>query len=531
MTQNRFYSSVALPTTLAAAISSPSATTISVNSVTGNPGSFPFTLLIDWGLPTQEAVSVTASSGTGPYTLTVVRGIDGTTAQTHVNGATVVHGVSAEDYNEPQVHIAASSGVHGLTGSVVGTTDTQTLTNKTLGATSYTGNITMSQSNATGNMVSITNTHSSPSNPNTSWIAAGVADLVLGISVSGDTIPRFELLSSGKIQWGAGGASAVDTNLYRASASTVQTDGALTVGTVLNATTAAYTASTGTGPVVTITNSTGTPTNPNQTIYSNSATDKALGVRVVGDTVSRLNILANGHIDWGPGGSTAVDTNLYRNAAGEAKTDNSMTVASNLTVGGAQLLAGGTGVLGVNNASVAPTSTPSGGAVVYGKSGYVKWRGTDGADYQTGSNISFVAAAGVNVTGTSPVTVTGLTAGLGVATYLVTLNLSYLPTGTIGSTSTFNFAFTGTTSTVALNWQIVQPGAASVAALYTSGSITSITSNMVSPTHVAQGAGLTISGIVIVSGAGTLTVTATDTTSADTITVNGGSYLEVQPIA
>src|SRR6185437_352904 len=253
MTQNRFYSSVALPTTLAAAITSPSATSISVNSITGNPVSFPFTLLIDWGLPTQEAVSVTASSGTGPYTLTVTRGIDGTTAQTHVNGATVVHGVSAEDYNEPQVHIAASAGVHGLTGTVVGTSDTQTLTNKTLGATSFTGNTSMSQSSATGNLVSVTNTHSSPSNPNVSWIAAGVADLVLGISVSGDTVPRFEIVSSGKLQWGAGGASAVDTDLYRSASNSLTTDGNLTVGLLATATTGAYTASTATGPVVTIT--------------------------------------------------------------------------------------------------------------------------------------------------------------------------------------------------------------------------------------------------------------------------------------
>jgi hypothetical protein len=525
MTQNRFYSSVALPTTLAAAITSPSATTISINSITGNPGSFPFTLLIDWGLTTQEAVSVTGSSGTGPYTLTVTRGIDGTTAQTHINGATVVHGVTAEDYNEPQVHIAASSGVHGLTGSVVGTTDTQTLTNKTLGATSYTGNITMSQSSATGNMVSVTNTHSSPSNPNVSWIAAGVADLVLGISVSGDTVPRYEVLSSGKIQWGAGGASAVDTNLYRASAGTVQTDGALTVGTVLNATTAAYTASTGTGPVLTITNSTGTPTNPNETIYSNSATDKALGIRVIGDTVSRLHILSNGHIDWGAGGSSAVDTNLYRNAAGEVKTDNSLTVAANATVGGAQLLAGGTGVLGINNASVAPSTTPSNGAVVYGKSGFVKWRGADGADYNSGSFLATLTADITGVSSTSLVTLTGCSTPLGVGTYMAILWVPYLPTGTIGSTSTFALSFSGTATGGSI-------GTFSVSG--TSGTITRASSpsnSFVSPTHTAVETVAQIQATFVVTVAGTLTGQYSVQTGADTMTIHAGAFMEVQPVA
>jgi len=525
MTQNRFYSSVALPTTLAAAITSPSATSISVNSITGNPVSFPFTLLIDWGLPTQEAVSVTASSGTGPYTLTVTRGIDGTTAQTHVNGATVVHGVSAEDYNEPQVHIAASAGVHGLTGTVVGTSDTQTLTNKTLGATSFTGNTSMSQSSATGNLVSVTNTHSSPSNPNVSWIAAGVADLVLGISVSGDTVPRFEIVSSGKLQWGAGGASAVDTDLYRSASNSLTTDGNLTVGLLATATTGAYTASTATGPVVTITNSTGTPTNPNETIYSNSATDKALGIRVIGDTVSRLNILANGHIDWGPGGSTAVDTNLYRNAAGEAKTDNSLTVNGNVTVGGAQLLAGGSGVIGVNNAGTAPTTTPSGGAVAYAKSGAFKWRGADGADYNTGSFISTLATNTTGFANTSLTTITGFSTPLGIGTYLVVLFVPYLPTGTIGSTSTFALSFTGTATGGALANFTVHNTSAQLS------QNSAPSTSFVSPTHTAANTLVQINATFVVTVAGTLTGQASVQTAADTMTMFAGSYMEVQPVA
>lgn len=131
------------------------ATSIVVNSVSGLPVSYPFTLIIDRGTSTEEAVSVTAAAGT---TLTVTRGIDGTTAFAHTKDATVVHGITAQDIREANAHVNAISGVHGATGSVVGTTDAQTLTNKTLDSPVMTGNPTAPTPTAGDNDTSVATT-------------------------------------------------------------------------------------------------------------------------------------------------------------------------------------------------------------------------------------------------------------------------------------------------------------------------------------------------------------------------------------
>ena len=111
------------------------ATSIVVTSTTGLPIAYPYTLILDRGTATEEAVSVTAAAGT---TLTVTRGIDSTTAFAHSAGASVVHGITAQDIREANAHVNATTGVHGTTGALVGTSDTQTLTNKTISVDSNT---------------------------------------------------------------------------------------------------------------------------------------------------------------------------------------------------------------------------------------------------------------------------------------------------------------------------------------------------------------------------------------------------------
>jgi len=159
MPPNRFYSNTAQESALSSGINN-SATSIAVTGVSGFPSSYPFTLIIDPDTASEEAINVTNVAGT---TLTAARGQDNTVAVSHDAGAKVIHAHTARDFAEPQNHLGASSAVHGVAGNVVGTSDSQALSNKDLSAgtnifpTSL-ATLTGSQTLTNKNMTSGTNT-------------------------------------------------------------------------------------------------------------------------------------------------------------------------------------------------------------------------------------------------------------------------------------------------------------------------------------------------------------------------------------
>jgi len=134
----RKYTSRSQQTTLTGSVTS-GALTIPVASATTLLGGSTvttgqtFTVVIDPDTAIEEIVDVTAVSSNN---LTVTRGVDGSSGQDHSAGAVIRHMIIGRDLREANTHAESSVGVHGLAASsaVVGTTDAQTISNKTLGS-------------------------------------------------------------------------------------------------------------------------------------------------------------------------------------------------------------------------------------------------------------------------------------------------------------------------------------------------------------------------------------------------------------
>jgi hypothetical protein len=139
----RKYSSKAQQTTLSSPINA------TVTSMTVGNGSAlmggktltsteTYTVVIDPDTALEEIVDVTVyASGN---TLTITRGVDSAspgTGSSHSAGAVVRHMAIGRDYQEANDHSESTTG-HGATGAVVGTTNTQVLTNKDLSSATNT---------------------------------------------------------------------------------------------------------------------------------------------------------------------------------------------------------------------------------------------------------------------------------------------------------------------------------------------------------------------------------------------------------
>lgn len=117
-------------------------------------------------------------------------------------------------------------------------------------------------------------------------IRGATTDAALEARVTGDVAERrFVVRANGQLEWGSGAAVA-DVNLFRAGVDVLRT---------------------------------------NDTISSmrGAAADLAFQGVVTGDSVGRLNVRADGRMDWSSG-AAAADVNLYRSAANILKTDDEL---------------------------------------------------------------------------------------------------------------------------------------------------------------------------------------------------------------
>jgi hypothetical protein len=119
-------------------------------------GDRPFFVVIDRGKATEEKILCASRSAN---VLTIFddglvngRAADDTSITVHTANSVIEHVFTATDADEANAHVNATTGVHGISGSVVGTTSAQTLTNKTLTSPTINGGTLTSPTITDGNI-------------------------------------------------------------------------------------------------------------------------------------------------------------------------------------------------------------------------------------------------------------------------------------------------------------------------------------------------------------------------------------------
>lgn len=157
---------------------------------------------------------------------------------------------------------------------------------------------------------------------------------ILGSNVAADSQKRWSVDADGNTQWGPGNA-ALDAFLKRVGAGQLRMDTYLGVGgdPVTTASVTALQSTSRVGFYSSNSETSTTHTTPHFYALESGNTDSRLiSAYMSGDTNPRFYAEMSGKLWWGAGGASALDVNLYRLSANNLKTDDSLTVAGDVTV-------------------------------------------------------------------------------------------------------------------------------------------------------------------------------------------------------